>query len=167
MFISRLDRARKDATTTPSKSINPNLHNSTPGKPVGNPDAKAHEVTPPSSSARLPIPPRILHDLNEYLFDIFDANCMEEYQIMEAFENKAMGYFLQRARLELENMTTPSVPAYLLDAKADAKVTSSSSSQVHQQKACKEYGHQEYLLHREFMNLFESLIDKFLQQQEC
>jgi hypothetical protein len=39
---------------------------------------------------------KILHDLNEYLFDLFDANCMEDYHKMEAFESRAMMAFMEQ-----------------------------------------------------------------------
>lgn len=36
---------------------------------------------------------QILHELNEYLFDVFDANCMEDFKILEDFERKALPSF--------------------------------------------------------------------------
>jgi hypothetical protein len=35
----------------------------------------------------------ILHGVSEYIFDLFDANCMEEYQRMEEIEKNAMDLF--------------------------------------------------------------------------
>ena len=32
----------------------------------------------------------IMEKMSEYLFDLFDANCMDEYKLIEDFENKAL-----------------------------------------------------------------------------
>lgn len=63
MFLSRLDSARKDVKESPSKAL------SSPKKS------------------------RILQDLSEYLFDLFDANCLPEFQEIERFEEKALKSF--------------------------------------------------------------------------
>jgi len=33
---------------------------------------------------------KLLHDLNEYLFDLFDANCLEDFQKLKEFEDRAI-----------------------------------------------------------------------------
>ena len=63
----------------------------------------------------------------EYIFDLFDANMLEDYKTMEAFETMA------------------------IDAFPDYKSTEITFEQER--------------LHREFMDLFESLIDKFLREK--
>jgi hypothetical protein len=35
----------------------------------------------------------IVEDVNEYIFDLFDANLMDDYHIMEEFENHALAKF--------------------------------------------------------------------------
>ena len=164
MFLARLDRARNDVQKN-NKNVNQHL----PHSPTKSATTSSSSVTSPPDGGRTVIPPRILHDLNEYLFDVFDANCMEEYHIMERFETKAMEYFLERAQQELNqasSSTSSSSGHTLAEAKEgshghDAKDSKQSFKQ------CKEYGHQEYILHNEFLQLFETLIDKFLQEQQC
>jgi hypothetical protein len=39
---------------------------------------------------------RIVHDMAEYMFDVFDANLMPEFHLMEAFEEKAIPKFFDR-----------------------------------------------------------------------
>ena len=84
---------------------------------------EAKQITPVKSRPR---DPKIVHDMAEYLFDIFDANLMEDYHIMERFENKAVDMFVDR-------------------------------------DSCKdEYTFEQENLHKEFLKLFESLLDNFL-----
>lgn len=99
MFASRLDEASR-FTKTEAKQITPTK-------------AREHSI-------------KIVHEMSEYLFDIFDANMMEEYHIMETFEMKAMNAFINRE-----------------DEKA-------------------EYTFEQQDLHKEFLKLFESLLDNFL-----
>ncbi len=35
----------------------------------------------------------IIHKAAEFLFDVWDANCIEEFKRIEAFENRAWGAF--------------------------------------------------------------------------
>lgn len=69
----------------------------------------------------------ILRELSEFLFDIFDANCMEEYTILDEFERKAMSAF-------------------------DGDFV--------------EFTHEQHQMHGEFMRLFESLIERFLDKHK-
>ncbi|RYY84682.1 hypothetical protein EON63_08705 [archaeon] len=99
MFISRLDSARKVTHHSPSES------SSGPKKPP------------------------ILQDLSEYLFDLFDANCMPEFQEIERFEEKALKSF---------------------------------DSEDVEGKYADEYTHEQYMLHQDFLALFEKFIGNFL-----
>ncbi len=63
---------------------------------------------------------------SEYLFDLFDANMMEDYHTMERFENRAI----------------------------DAFMGSCDSTEI---------TFEQHNLHNEFLELFESLIEKFLR----
>lgn len=51
------------------------------------------EITPKKSREH---DVRIIHDMAEYMFDVFDANLMPEFHLMEAFEEKAIMLFIDR-----------------------------------------------------------------------
>ena len=65
----------------------------------------------------------------EYIFDLFDANCLEDYKTMDAFETMA------------------------LDSFTDFEST--------------EITFEQHQLHKEFLELFERLISKFLKEEGC
>lgn len=69
---------------------------------------------------------KIVHEMAEYLFDIFDANLMEEYHMMESFEMKAVDLFMKR------------------------------------ENANDEYTFEQEECHKEFLVLFETLLEGFL-----
>lgn len=69
----------------------------------------------------------ILSKFSEYLFDLFDANCMADFKRIEEFEKLAIK--------EFRNFNE------------------------------KEFTHRQYQLHEEFLVLFESLIEGFLQAE--
>eukprot|EP01039_Chlorochromonas_danica_P004232 gene4232-4651_t len=96
---------------------------------------------------RIPKKSPILHELNEYLFDVFDANCMEDYHILESFEKRAM-----------EAFDSPS-PSH------DDSESKTTSSTTNANRNPNEYTHEQYLLHEEFKTLFDSLIETFLQSK--
>lgn len=110
MFLSRLDTAVRETKAA----------------------VKIANTTPTKSKKSV-----LLQDLNEYLFDLFDANCMEEFHILQAFEDRAMQSFLDREENEKKG-----------NGEGD-------------------FDHVHYELHREFVQLFEQLIDGFLKQQSC
>ena len=85
--------------------------------------SEAKQISPVKSLGRNA---KIVHEMAEYLFDIFDANLMEEFHIMESFETKAIGVFINR-----------------FDCKD-------------------EYTFEQENLHKEFLKVFESLLDNFL-----
>jgi hypothetical protein len=110
MFLSRLDSAVRETKAS----------------------VKIASITPTKSKKS-----SLLQELNEYLFDLFDANCMEEFHILQDFEDRAMQSFIDREESE------------------------SRGSGVG------DYDHFHYQLHREFVQLFEQMIDGFLKQQNC
>lgn len=92
---------------------------------------KAHKIAKSEHKEITPTKPRkrdfaIVHDMAEYLFDIFDANLMPEFHMMEEFEAKAIPLFADR-----ESFTD-------------------------------EYTFEQENLHKEFLRLFESLLENFL-----
>lgn len=89
--------------------------------------------SPQKKSTEKPVKSRLLSDLNEYLFDLFDANCMEEYHVLQKFEERAILSFMDLAMTE--------------------------------SKEC-DYEHVHFQLHREFVTLFEALIENFLLQHK-
>jgi len=71
----------------------------------------------------------VIENFAEYLFDLFDANCMEDFHRMEAFENRALQHF------------------------ADISNDNGEYSLIHT------------ALHREFLSLFEELLQNFLSTE--
>ena len=69
----------------------------------------------------------ILWKVSEYLFDLFDANCLDGYKKIEAFEDRAMKHFANDTE---------------------------------------EYTFEQERCHREFLDLFESLIENFLKENK-
>lgn len=92
-------------------------------------ESKAKEVAADGQDDSSPIETdySILEKMTEYLFDLWDANCMEEFKIIEAFENRAM--------LAFSTLT-------------------------------EEYTFEQEQLHKEFLVLFEDLLDKFLKEED-
>ena len=138
-FVARLDEARSPISsgivpdikktpskTTESKEIRPSE------KRTG---TKLHSET--DSSSRLDEQAQskieyndksdILDKLSEYLFDLFDANLMEDYMLMETFEIKAIESFRNYEESE--------------------------------------FTHEQHALHREFVSLFEQLVEGFLKKE--
>lgn len=72
----------------------------------------------------------IMSKLSEYLFDLFDANCMADFHRMEAFELTALRSFE-------DSFASP----------------------------YSEFTHEQHLLHEQFLQLFEELIEGFLRQE--
>lgn len=85
--------------------------------------SKGHHTTPKISLHRYGDNSEIIEKLCEYLFDLFDANCMDDYLRMEKFELRAVESFREN----------------------DAEFT-----------------HEQHELHKEFMALFEQLVEGFL-----
>jgi hypothetical protein len=71
----------------------------------------------------------IMFKLSEYLFDLFDANCMADFHRMEAFELAALRSF--------EDSSAP----------------------------YSEFAHEQHILHGQFLQLFEELLEGFLRQE--
>jgi hypothetical protein len=69
----------------------------------------------------------ILWKVSEYLFDLFDANCLDGYKKIEAFEDRVMKHFANDTE---------------------------------------EYTFEQERCHREFLDLFESLIENFLRENK-
>jgi hypothetical protein len=69
----------------------------------------------------------ILWKVSEYLFDLFDANCLDGYKKIEAFEDRVMKHFANDTE---------------------------------------EYTFEQERCHREFLDLFESLIESFLKENK-
>lgn len=82
-------------------------------------------------------PSSIMFKLSEYLFDLFDANCMADFHRMEAFELRALQSFQDF----------------------------SSSSSYADAVPYSEFTHEQHLLHEQFLQLFEELIEGFLRQE--
>ena len=70
----------------------------------------------------------ILWKVSEYLFDLFDANCLDGYKKIEEFEDRILKHFID-----------------------------DNDEYTFEQERC----------HREFLDLFESLIEKFLTENKC
>lgn len=115
MFWSRVDEAKNEVDDSFYEVSQSKTNSSTP----------SHRSTHKGSYDESFEVSKILNDLSEYLFDLFDANCMEEYKRIEDFEAKAMLAFQDSFATE-------------------------------------EYTFEQESLHKEFMNLFEELIHKFL-----
>ena len=87
MFLSRLDRARQEQDEPHiihGKKVNERSERKSEGK-------EENESKPIDSAKKKSS--RILHELNEYLFDLFDANCMEDFHKMDKFEQEAVKLF--------------------------------------------------------------------------
>lgn len=121
MFISLLDEARLSPSDNrmkraEAKSLNTNTTKN---------DVK---VKPEERESF-----RIIEKLSEYLFDLYDANCMEDFQIVESFEENAVR----------------------------------TAFQDHEVNSQTQYTHEHYRLHKEFLELFEGLIESFLRKELC
>jgi len=57
-----------------------------------------------STPLKLKRNPRILHQLNEYIFDLFDANCLEDFKKMEEFEKYALDAFMDLEQSEISSI---------------------------------------------------------------
>jgi hypothetical protein len=148
MFLARLEQAVKDSQRS-TKVLHP-VDKQHPPKAI---------VTPGRKSK-----PRMLHELNDYLFDLFDANMTEDFQIMQRFEDKAMEYY-SAAVEEQQVQLAPSKPLHNQeyddgDDGMDVKIAR-SNNQVN--KETKGFSHEEYRLHQEFLKLFEDMIERFLR----
>ncbi len=75
----------------------------------------------------------IIWKVSEYLFDLFDANLMDGYKKIAAFEEKAVMHFMSNTNAE-SNTTC-------------------------------EFTIEQEMLHREFLDLFESLIEDYLSKE--
>ena len=75
----------------------------------------------------------IIWKVSEYLFDLFDANLMDGYKKIAAFEEKAVMHFMSNSNAE-SNTT-------------------------------REFTLEQEMLHREFLDLFESLIEDYLSKE--
>jgi hypothetical protein len=75
----------------------------------------------------------IIWKVSEYLFDLFDANLMDGYKKIAAFEEKAVVHFMSNTRIEINT-------------------------------TC-EFTIEQEMLHREFLDLFESLIEDYLSKE--
>jgi hypothetical protein len=85
----------------------------------------------------------------EYLFDLFDANQLEGYKKIEEFEDKAIKSFMKN---DYE------------DEKFEWQDFNSNYDPTLEAKVC-EYSFEHQQLHNEFMKLFESIIEEFLEQE--
>ncbi len=199
MFMSRLEQASRDAQRSTKIIQSPPPKNFTPRSIVGNAPsspapAEIGTITPSPSKATFS-PQRkstsmVLHALNDYLFDLFDANMMEDFHIISRFEEKAMKHFEAEAEKEMKEReaieeairndnsknsnncgaSNMHSRTHRLDV-AGSKDIDIDSQQVTivEYKACKdfkEFSHEEYHLHKEFLVLFESLINKFLSEHD-
>ncbi len=89
---------------------------------------------------------------------------MEDYHIMEAFENKAMAVFEEEVIREEQiwrdtNSSRSNQTKSLNDS--DSKQT---PFEYKKGMDIKEFSHSQYQLHQEFLKLFEQLISKFLEE---
>jgi len=80
----------------------------------------------------------LLEKATEYLFDIFDANCMEEYRIINSFEERALLAF----------------PIADVNVAADLGEGEGEEITFEQER-----------LHNEFLGIFEELIERFLHAE--
>lgn len=137
LFISRLDEARSPAAADKTPEIGRRPRTRTeevydmPTCLVGGDTAKAGPDTPrikvKNSNQCYGDNSEILEKLAEYLFDLFDANVMEDYAKMEKFEIRALESFQNFDQTE--------------------------------------FTHEQHALHREFVALFEQLIEGFLASE--
>lgn len=99
MFLSRLDDARDEVE---HQKISPIKVAGSKSKiserqeakhlqvPFASPTKQQPTIT---ASGQKPQSSKILLELNEYLFDLFDANCMEDFHKMDQFEREAIQLF--------------------------------------------------------------------------
>jgi The ARF-like 2 binding protein BART len=130
MFLARLDDAKEALTSevhiTPVKDKKASSSSSSSAaKSSSRPDSERAVPDPAKEAANY----KLLDDMTEYLFDLFDANMMPEFQQIQAFEDRAVLAFDGRDGQD-------------------------------------EYTLEQSRLHGEFLSLFESLLEKFLQEQD-
>eukprot|EP01038_Epipyxis_sp_PR26KG_P007358 gene7358-10028_t len=100
MFLSRLDEARNEIAQAQPKDIqirsekgtnkiNETKRSSGNGSNITNISKLELEINKISTSKNK----KLIFDLSEYLFDLFDANMMEEFHQIELLESNAMEYF--------------------------------------------------------------------------
>jgi hypothetical protein len=95
MFLSRLDKARNEkeeprnisSSSKIGKESSAERNESKLDFEKGKDGKKSAIIQTPSKHSK------ILRELNEYLFDLFDANCMEDFHKMERFEQEAVKMF--------------------------------------------------------------------------
>jgi hypothetical protein len=102
MFLARLDNARKEVTTGQTPEIHRSGEEKSSLTEINRKDSSSLKKTGPFPSSATAIPlksttpekdSKILRELNEYLFDLFDANCMEDYHKIDKFEQEALKLF--------------------------------------------------------------------------
>lgn len=134
--MSRLDEARSPVANvpelkkTPIDGMSPLIASRFVPLPIRNTaEPKGPHTTPKNvhSKTEYEDSSDILEKLCEYLFDLFDANCMDDYIRMERFELRAVEAF-----------------------KGDEM----------------EFTHEQHDLHKEFVALFEQLVEGFLSTED-
>lgn len=86
--------------------------------------------------------------VSEYLFDLFDANCMDEYKRFEALDERAIEAFEPSSS---EKLSYEWHDIYIYDAPVDSEDD--------------EYTLEQSQLHREFCTLFESFCEAFINEK--
>eukprot|EP01032_Pedospumella_encystans_P026948 gene26948-30466_t len=124
LFVSRLDEARSPDGRIPEIKNSPINGMAPVDVSRHQMSSKGHHCTPKISLLKYGEKSEIIEKLCEYLFDLFDANCMDDYLRMEKFELRAVESFR--------------------DDEA-------------------EFTHEQHELHKEFMALFEQLVEGFLE----
>ena len=84
----------------------------------------------------------IFYELSEYLFDLFDANCMEEFHILNEYEEKAIELLTEE----------------------DYGNSDSDDGGEGKNEAVKEFTLEQYNLHQQFLSKFEGILENFLTE---
>jgi len=124
LFVSRLDEARSPDAYIPEVKKSPISGMAPVDVSRHQLSSKGHHCTPKIALHKYGDNSEIIEKLCEYLFDLFDANCMDDYLRMEKFELRAVGSFRNDED---------------------------------------EFTHEQHELHKEFMALFEQLVEGFLE----
>lgn len=131
LFVSRLDEARSPDANIPEVKRTP-ISGMAPVDVARHPVSERQMAQPrtphstPKAQFKYDENSDIIEKLCEYLFDLFDANVMDDYIRMERFELRAIESF-----------------------RTDEP----------------EYTHEQYDLHKEFIALFEQLVEGFLANE--
>lgn len=131
LFVSRLDEARSPVGNVPEIKKTP-ISGMAPVDVARHPVSERQIAQPrtphstPKAQFKYDENSDIIEKLCEYLFDLFDANVMDDYIRMERFELRAIESF-----------------------RTDEP----------------EFTHEQYDLHKEFMTLFEQLVEGFLANE--